>query len=337
LTARKYYRIKKGNYKLQRIELPEILELKNIDNRYFDDKKPIIVIGFFDGVHLGHRRIIETCVDRARKIKGSSIVLTFNQPPINVIKNKMYKKLIIPFREKIKIIGDLGVDYIVTADFSPDFLKLKPEKFCRYILIKKLHITEILVGKGFRFGFNAEGDVRFLKRFFRPLNVIVDSVPLLKIRGEIASSTNIRKYYSLGDIKKIRNLLGRDPQVEGTVIKGAGRGRKLGFPTANINISRIFITPKDGVYLGKVKTGSIEDKLFPAVINIGDNPTFKDAKRWVETFIINFEKDLYGKKIKIIFLERLRDEIGFKDGDKLIKQMKIDLQYAYKYFNINRC
>jgi riboflavin kinase/FMN adenylyltransferase len=317
--------------------LAEILELKNVKDKYFKDKRPVIVIGFFDGVHLGHKRIIDGCVSRARKIKGTSIVFTFNQPPINVIKNKMYKKLIITFRDKIKIIGDLGVDYIVTADFSPDFLRLKPDKFCRDILIKKFHIRELMVGKGFRFGFNAEGDVGFLRRFLGPLDIRVDAVPLLKINGETVSSTSIRKYYSQGDIKKIKYLLGRDPQVEGKVIKGAGRGRRLGFPTANINISRIFVTPKDGVYVGKVRMGGIEGRLFPAVINIGDNPTFKDSKRWVEAFIINFKKNLYGEKIKIFFLERLRDEIKFKDEGKLIKQMKIDLQYAYKYFNINRC
>ncbi len=317
--------------------MPKILELKNIDKRYFENKNAVIVIGFFDGVHRGHKKIIEACINRARKIKGISIVLTFNQPPINVIKNRMYKKLIIPYREKIKIIGSLGVDYIITADFSPDFLKLKPEKFCRDILIGKFQIREILVGNGFRFGFNAEGDIKFLKRFFKPFNVRVGIVPTLKIRDETISSTNIRKYYSRGEIKRIRDLLGRNPKVEGTVVKGSGRGKKLGFPTANINISRIFITLKDGVYLGKVEIGSGESELFPAVINIGDNPTFKDSKRWVEAFIINFGKDIYGKKIKISFLEKLRDEINFKNEDNLIDRMKIDLQYACKYFNIKRC
>ena len=314
--------------------MPEILELKNIENRYFDNKNPVIVIGFFDGVHLGHRKIIKACVSRARKIKGSSIVLTFNQPPINVIKNKMYKKLIIPYNEKIKIIGSLGVDYIITADFSPDFLKLKPDQFCRDILMRKFYIREILVGDGFRFGFNAEGDIKFLKRFFKPYNVRVYAVPTLKIKGEKASSTNIRKHYSLGEIKKIKDLLGRNPEVEGMVVRGSGRGKSLGFPTANIDVSQIFITPKDGVYLGEVEIRGSEGKIFHAVINIGDNPTFKDPKRWIEAYIINLGEDIYQKKIRIIFIERIRDEIKFKDKDRLIDQMKIDLQYAYKYFNI---
>ena len=317
--------------------MPEILELKNIENGYFDNKNPVTVIGFFDGVHRGHKKIIEACVSRAREIKGSSIVFTFNQPPINVIKNKMYKKLIIPYKEKIKIIGSLGVNYIITADFSPGFLKLKPDQFCRDILMRKFHIREILVGNGFRFGFNAEGDIKFLKRFFKPFNVRVYAVPILKIRGEKVSSTNIRKYYSLGKIKKIKDLLGRNPEVKGIVVSGSGRGKSLGFPTANIDVSQIFITPKDGVYLGEVEIGDSEDRLFNAVINIGDNPTFKDSKRWIEAYIINFGKDIYRKKIKIFFIERIRDEIKFKDKDRLIDQMKLDLQYAYKYFNIKRC
>ena len=121
------------------------------------------------------------------------------------------------------------------------------------------------------------------------------------------------------------------------MVSGSGRGKSLGFPTANIDVSQIFITPKDGVYLGEVEIGDSEDRLFNAVINIGDNPTFKDSKRWIEAYIINFGKDIYRKKIKIFFIERIRDEIKFKDKDRLIDQMKLDLQYAYKYFNIKRC
>ncbi len=319
------------------IVLAKVLKLEDIDNRYFEDKKPVIVIGFFDGVHLGHKKIIEACINRARAIKGTSIVLTFNQPPMNVIKNRLYKRLIISYSEKIKIIESLGADYVVIAEFGPDFLKLGPDQFCREILLEKFHISEILVGDGFRFGYKAEGDINFLRRFFKPFKVRIDTVSALKIRGEIISSTSIRKYYSLGDIGRIRSLLGRDPKVEGKVVKGSGRGKKLGFPTANIDISGIFITPKDGVYLGKIEIEGSEGKPYPSVINIGDNPTFKDSVRRIEAFIINYGKNIYGRKVKINFLERLRDEIKFVDKDNLIERLKIDLQYACKYFNIKRC
>lgn len=314
--------------------MSELLELKKINNSYFRDKNSVIVIGFFDGVHLGHKKIIEACVKRAKKISGASIVLTFNKPPLNVIKSEMHKKLIISYEEKIKIIDSLGVDFIVTANFDSNFFMLKPGRFCKDILIGKFHVKEIFVGSGFRFGFKAEGNVSFLKRFFKPYNIEVNVVPLLRIKGETISSTNARKYYSEGKIKKIKNLLGRNPQVEGVVVRGAGRGRRLGFPTANIDVCEDFITTKDGVYLGTVEINGNENKVFPAIINIGDKPTFKGSKKWIEAFIINFRDNMYKRKIRINFLERLRNEIAFESKDELISQMKMDLEYAKKYFKI---
>ncbi len=314
--------------------MAELLELKRIDNNYFKDKNAVAVIGFFDGVHLGHRKILESCIKEAKKINGVSMVLTFNKPPLNVIKSEMFKKLIIPYEEKIKILRGLGVDYIVTANFDSNFLTMEPDKFCRDILIGRFHIKEIFVGSRFNFGFKAKGDVLFLKSFFKPYGIKINVVPLLKIKNEIVSSTNIRKHYSQGEISKIKNLLGRDPQVQGIVVKGAGRGKQLGFPTANIDICEIFVAPKDGVYLGTVEIAGSRHKPLPAIINVGDNPTFKESKKWIEAFIINFEGDIYQKKIRISFLKRLRDEIVFESKDKLINQMKLDLQYAGKYFNI---
>ncbi|MBA7578339.1 Bifunctional riboflavin kinase/FMN adenylyltransferase [subsurface metagenome] len=125
-----------------------------------------------------------------------------------------------------------------------------------------------------------------------------------------------------------------NPQVEGVVVRGAGRGKKLGFPTANIDVCEDFVTPKDGVYLGTVEINGNENKLFPAIINIGDKPTFEESKKWIEAFIINFKDDIYKRKIRINFLERLRDEIKFESKDELISQMKMDLEYAKKYFKI---
>ncbi len=312
--------------------MSELLELEKLDKSYFRFKNPVMVIGFFDGVHLGHKKIIEACIKESKKINGVSIVLTFNKPPLNVVKSEMYKKLIISYEEKIRILDGLGVDFIVTANFDSDFLMLEAEQFCKCILIDKFYIREIFVGDGFRFGFKAEGDVSLLKRFFEPYNIKVNVIPLLKIKGKVVSSTNIRKYYSKGNIKEIKNLLGRNPQVEGIVVRGAGRGKQLGFPTANIDVCEVFMAPKDGVYLGTVEIDTDDNKSFPSIINMGDNPTFKESKKWIEAFIINFKENIYGRKIRIIFLERLRDEITFESKDKLIGQMKLDLEYANKYF-----
>jgi len=314
--------------------LKKLLELEKIDNSYFKDKNPVVVIGFFDGVHSGHKKIIEDCVKRANKINGISIILTFNEPPLNVIKSRTYKKLITSYEERINLVSNLGVDYIVTADFNFDFLKLKPENFCKNILINKFHIREIFVGSGFRFGFNAGGDVSFLKDFFKSYHIKVNVVPLMRIKGKTISSTNIRKYYAEGKINKIKNLLGRNPQITGIVVKGAGRGKQLCFPTANIDVCEIFVSPKDGVYIGTVEINDNKNEKLPAIINIGDNPTFKDSKKWIEAFIINLNEDIYNRKIRIIFLKRLRDEIIFENKEKLIHQMNLDLECAKKYFRL---
>lgn len=314
--------------------MSELLDLKKIDKNYFYSKKTAVVIGFFDGVHLGHRKIINECIKRAKKLNISSIVLTFDKPPLNVIKRGTHKKLIIPYELKIKIINSMGVDHIVVVSIGLDFLKLTPEKFCRDILIDRLNVKEIFVGEGFRFGVNATGDVPFMKDFLKDYGIKVNIMPLLKVKGEIVSSTTIRKYYSEGRIKEISELLGRNPQVEGTVITGAGRGRKLGFPTANMDISKFLITPADGVYLGRVLIKGEDNSTFPALVNVGNNPTFKESKKWIETFLLGFNGNIYGRQIKIIFLKKLRDEIKFDSESDLINRIKLDLKHAREYFNI---
>lgn len=312
----------------------KIFQLEKIKARDFKDKSPFIVIGFFDGVHLGHRKIIEACIQKARKENGASLALTFDKPPINVIKSKLFKKLIISFDEKIKLINDLGVDYIIKVRFDSDFLRQSPEEFCSNTLIGRLNIKEIFVGEDFRFGYRGEGDVNFLKKFLGAHKVKVNIFPLQKINGEIISSTNIRKHYSEGDIGAIKRLLGRHPGVSGTVIEGFKRGRELGFPTANIDVFHNYVTLKDGVYLGKVKIGPSYESLLPAIINVGNNPTFKGTRKWIEAYIIDFDRDIYGREISIFFLDRLREEIKFKNKDELIKQIKKDHAKALKYFGI---
>ncbi len=312
--------------------MSELLELKKINKGYFRSKNTVLVIGFFDGVHLGHRRIIEACLKSAKGINGVSAVLTFDKPPVNVIKSRIRKKLIISYEEKIRLIEDLGVDYIVSASIDNEFLMLMPESFCRNILINKINVKEVFVGSGFRFGYKAKGNILFLKKFFKSYAVKVNVLPLLKVEGEVVSSTSIRKYYSEGRIDKIANLLGRKPQLEGEVVRGSGRGKKLGFPTANIDICEVNITPGDGVYLGRVMIGESKKKLFNALINIGNNPTFKDNKRWIEVFLLNFSRDIYGEKIRITFLKKLRDEIKYSSNEELIDQIKLDLKSADKYF-----
>ena len=312
--------------------MSRIIRIEKINSSFFKDKKTVVVIGFFDGVHLGHQKIIKICTERAKKIDGTSVVFTFDKPPLNIVKGQVYKKLIIPYQEKIKLIKSCGVDYIVIARFNVSFSKLDPQEFCRHILIEKLNIKELFIGHGFRFGYNATGNEKFLQDFLASYNVKVNVVPVFKIDRVPVSSTEIRKYYSEGNIEKIIKFLGRVPAITGNVTAGEGRGKLLGFPTANVDVFERFITPAEGVYLGWVNISTSKIKL-PAVINIGSNPTFAGEKKWIESYIINFNKNIYGRKIKVYFLKKLRDEILFESKGDLIKQIKADLSFAKAYFN----
>lgn len=309
------------------------LKLNDIEKNQFSGLDPVMVIGFFDGVHKGHQKIINMCKDSSDKKGRASIILTFDRPPLNVVKSRTYKKLILPFKEKLKILEDIGVDFIVTAEISPEFLSLSPKDFCKDILLGIFGVKELFIGEGFRFGYRASGDVGLLKSCLGSAGVRVNEVKLLgSDEDEVISSTTIRDYYKEGNILKIRELLGRDPYINGVVVKGAGRGEDLGFPTANLDVSDTLVIPGDGVYFGTVSIMAGDGKLLPAIINIGNNPTFGTSKKWIEAHILDFNKKLYAKEIKINFLKRHRDEVKFNNSDELIYQMRKDAGQARIFF-----
>jgi riboflavin kinase / FMN adenylyltransferase len=309
------------------------LKLNNISKDQFRGLDPVMVVGFFDGVHKGHQKIINMCKDSSDKKGAVSIILTFDRPPLNVVKSRTYKKLIFPFEEKLKILEDTGVDFIITAEISPEFLKLSPECFCKDILLGIFGVKELFIGEGFRFGYRASGDVGLLKGCLESSGVKVNEVRLLGSDVDVAiSSTTIRDYYAEGNISKIRNLLGRDPYINGVVVKGAGRGKGLGFPTANLDVCDTLVVPRDGVYFGTVSIMEDDGSLLPAIINIGDNPTFGISKKWIEAYIIDFDKRIYDKEIKIKFLDRHRDEVKFNNSDELIDQIQKDVRQARNFF-----
>ncbi len=311
--------------------MSEIQTLNQVKPGYFSNKNVVVVIGFFDGIHKGHQKIIGLCVNRAKSTGGLSLVFTFDQPPVNVIKGTIQKKLITSFEQKLNLIAHLGPDYIVTQRFDRNFAKMDRADFCKKILLEKFHLKEIFVGEGFRFGWKGRGDGSYLKYFFKDTNVRVNIIPLYKQNNTIISSTSIRRYYKQGNIEKASMLLGRKPCISGMVKKGRQRGRKLGFPTANIDVSGKYMTPQDGVYLGQVKIGQ-QCRFFPCLVNIGDNPTFGDRKKWIEVFIIDFNKNIYGAKITVCFFKKLRDEIRFKSSAALVEQMQKDLEAARRFF-----
>jgi riboflavin kinase/FMN adenylyltransferase len=319
---------------VEKFILVKNIRLKDIKKEDLAGTGAVMVIGFFDGVHQGHQEIIKRCIKKASETGGKSIAMTFDQPPVNILKNGLHKKLILTYEDKVNIIAGMGTDLVVTAKIEKDFLEMTPEKFCRDILVGLFDIKHLFIGQGFRFGKSAAGDTAFLRKYLGSRDIIVSEVELVHNQGEAISSTMIRKYYSQGNIGRVRQLLGRDPFMKGEVVKGAGRGRKLGVPTVNIDPDPRLVLPEDGVYLGKVIDLKGSSLKMPAIINIGDNPTFGDRQKRVESHILDFEGEMYGKIIRVDFLERLREEIKFDTADDLKKQIAKDIGRARYYFKL---
>ena len=311
--------------------MAQIINLADLNNTFFKKSLNILVIGFFDGVHKGHKEIIKKCIKRAQITSGISIALTFDIPPVNIISGKKTKKLIISFEEKIKVMSSLGIDYIIDVNFNKDFAGLDKEKFCTRILIDKLNAREIFIGKNFKFGKDAKGDYFFLKNYLKKFNIKVHAVKLLKINNIVVSSTEIRRLYEEGNAEKIKLFLGRYPAINGNVQKGFSLGTTLGFPTANIAIDESNVMLKNGVYAGRI---TLEDskKSLKSLINVGNNPTFGFRNTLIEVHILNFNKNIYNKRITVKFLKYLRQETKFASANDLIVQIREDIKRTCAYF-----
>ncbi|MHB1274401.1 MAG: bifunctional riboflavin kinase/FAD synthetase [Candidatus Humimicrobiaceae bacterium] len=311
--------------------MAQIIHLTDLNDGFFKESLNMLVIGFFDGVHKGHKEIIKRCIKRARIKGGISIALTFDIPPVNIISGKKTKKLIISFEEKIQVMSSLGIDYIVDVNFNKDFAGLDKENFCRKILVDKINAREIFIGENFKFGKDAKGDYFFLKNYLKNFNIKVHAVKLFKINNIVVSSTGIRRLYEEGSAEKIKLFLGRYPTVKGNVQKGFSRGTKLGFPTANIAIDESYIILKNGVYAGRI---IIEDskKSWQSLINVGNNPTFGYQNILIEVYVLNFNKNIYNKRITVKFLKYLRQETKFASENDLMVQIKEDIKRTHDYF-----
>jgi riboflavin kinase / FMN adenylyltransferase len=268
-----------------------------------------VAIGTFDGVHVGHRQVI----DRA------DTVLTFEPHPLSVIHPDATPKLIMPFDVKRDVIEGLRVEELVVIPFDRDFSTIPPEEFCSRILVETLGAEKVSVGENFRFGAKAKGDPELLAA--RP-EFSERVVPLVELEGEIVSSSRIRSLIAAGEIDLANRCLGAPFLLEGPVVKGDGRGRTLGFPTANIVPQDGFVIPGHGVYAA-FANGQ------PAAVNVGIRPTFESGRGLlVEAFLIDFDGDLYGKTLRIAFIARLRGERRFPGVEELIAQMHLDTDEA---------
>jgi riboflavin kinase / FMN adenylyltransferase len=289
----------------------------------------VLTIGNYDGIHLGHKQIIERVRARAAEISGTSMLMTFNPHPLSVLRPDNHLGLITPINLRKRIIEDSGIDVLLLLPFTDEFRFTGPEAFVKDILIEKLGIKGLVVGYDFKFGKEGKGNTDILKNLSGQYGFFFEAVDAITLNNEKIGSNRIRKLIMAGDVKKAELFLGRPYSIEGNVLKGYGRGGDIGFPTINIE-TEFEIIPKNGVYISEVE---VDDKKFRSVTNIGYNPTFNNQDRSIETFILDFSDNLYGKGVALHFHERIRDEIKFSNVDELKHRIGMDVNAARSFFD----
>jgi riboflavin kinase/FMN adenylyltransferase len=295
-----------------------------------DIQRPtVLTLGVFDGLHLGHQLIMSTVVERARAVGAVPTVITFDPHPRAVLHPESAPPLLQTFDQKIEGFGVLGIEQTIVVRFTEEFSRLRAADFLSDVVIDRLHAKEVYLGKGFAFGHNREGNIELLQRVGGELGFVAGEVPEVTLRGSRVSSSKIRELLASGHVNRARRMLGRPYGVEGRVERGSERGHQLGFPTANLHPHNRVI-PRNGVYV----TGTlIEGQWRRSVTNVGLRPTFADASEpSVETFVMNWDGDLYGDVVRVRFLYRLRDERKFSSIDQLKSQIARDVHRANNYF-----
>lgn len=300
---------------------------------YLDDaekviESSVIALGNFDGVHKGHQELIKNAVDIAKQNGISSVVFTFANHPMNVLKGTNVVKNIIDINEKAEVLEKLGVDYMVNVKFNDFIRKSEPDFFIERFLIKNLKMKHAVCGFNYTFGYMAKGDSSLLMQKGKELGFGVTIIPELKILDETVSSTRIRKLISEGKMKEYFECVGREYRIEGKVIEGQKFGRTIGFPTVNLNLLEEFVLPLNGVYITKTYVNNIE---FKSVTNVGVKPTVGSFSKNAETYIFDFKGDLYGQNVKIKFVDMLRPEMKFNSVEELTLQIKKDCLDASAY------
>ncbi len=287
-------------------------------------KKVILTLGNFDGVHLGHRKIIKKVVRRARSLKLQSAVYTFDPHPLKVVAPQRSPLLLTDAATKARLIKALGIDNLIFARFTKELAERHPEDFVRSVIVNGVSAKEVWVGHDFAFGRGRAGTAENLKELGRKYGFEVFVIPAYKKGGHIVSSSRIRTLLHSGRVEEAARLLSARYSIKGRVVRGRNIGKSIGFPTANISAASELV-PKNGVYAGYV---SLKDGLLPCVVNIGTAPTFGARPRTIEVHILDFRGNLYGKKIEVAFVRRLRSERAFASKEKLVAQIGKDVERA---------
>ena len=308
----------------------EILRVR--EKIYQKFSSPSVAIGNFDGVHLGHREILSRTVKSAHDRGKEAVVYTFDPHPRVVLNKVQDVPRINTEAEREQILEELGIDVLILAEFTPEYASQSPEQFVENTLVEELGVRSLFVGENYRFGRGRSGTATMLKKTGHELGFTVHVVPSVKVDDVVVSSSEIRKLLLLGEIRKANELLGRPFKIGGKVIHGHSRGKKLGFPTANIK-PEPKLCPPDGVYAVYCILEDDRKNLRPGVMNIGWNPTFKDRRVSYEAHILDLDRDLYGQRIEMQIIDRIRSEMTFSNVDDLKEQIRKDIEYSREIFS----
>ena len=298
---------------------------------YSSKKESILTIGTFDGVHIGHNKILKRLIQDSKKNNLSSLVMTFFPHPRMILNKSHDIKMIDTISEKINLLEKTGLDNLIIHPFDNNFSKIRAKEFVEEILVKKLKIKEIIIGYDHKFGKDREASVEDLKKFGKDYMFTVKEIPAQEIDSIAISSTKIRNAILNGEIEKCNKFLGRNFILTGKVVYGDGLGKKIDFPTANIEIKETYkIIPKNGVYLVKTK---INSNTYFGMMNIGIRPTVGGTNKSLEIHFFNFKDNIYGKNVSIEIIKKIRDEEKFSSIDQLKIQLKKDEQFCLKLIN----
>jgi len=295
-------------------------------------RRPVLTIGNFDGLHLGHRAIMQTVLERARALDGEAVVYTFDPHPRKVVSPDRAPSLLTTLDQKLELFEGMGVDVVIVEPFDRDFARLPPEAFIQEFIHQSICPLEVYVGYDFRFGRDREGSMRLLATIGPRLGFSVTIIPEVTLGERDVNSTRIRELLSHGEVSEAAVLLGRSFRVRGRVVRGAERGHAVGFPTANLATDNE-ILPAAGVYTGHVcfldSGDPARGAMLPVVTNVGLRPTFEDCRGLIaESHILDFEGDVYGRKIELSFEYRLRGERKFSGLAELREQIARDVSEA---------
>jgi riboflavin kinase/FMN adenylyltransferase len=290
----------------------------------------ILTLGVFDGLHLGHQRIMETVVSRAKVVRAVPTVITFDPHPRAVLHHESAPPLLQTLDQRLAALEVLGIEQAIVIPFNKEFAAQNAETFLRETVYERLQAREVFLGKGFAFGVNRGGNIELLRRMSKELGFFADEVDEVRLRGKRISSSEIRKLLAAGEINQARRMLGRPYGVEGVIVRGAQRGRTINFPTANLHPHNRVI-PKFGVYATATLIGDVWRR---GITNVGVRPTFEpEAEPSIETYVFDFDGDLYGDVLRVRFLHRIRDERKFNSIEELKTQIEKDTRRARNYFS----